>query len=161
VSLDKHAIVAALRQQISAEIEAMTRIAREAADAVTHEENKAEGDKDMRSTEASYLARGQAGRVQDLERAHAVLGSMELKRFASGAAIESSAVIELRQGKKTTTYFLASAAGGRRVTLDGMEVVTTTTTSPLGKALLGAAEGDEVEIESPQGTRTYLIGRVR
>jgi len=161
-SLDKRAVAAALRAEIAAEIAHMTRIAREAAEAATHEENKPEGDKDMRSTEASYIARGQAERVHELERAHALLASMDLKSFGEGAAIESSALVELRaeNTKTTSLYFLVVAGGGRKLTGLDREVQTLTFTTPLGKALLGMAQGDEVEIETPQGRKTYEIVRV-
>jgi transcription elongation GreA/GreB family factor len=33
--------------------------------------------------------------------------------------------------------------------------------SPLGRALLGRAEGDEVVVERPRGAATYLIKVVR
>lgn len=161
VTVDKRALVNALRAELEEEIAAMARIARDAADAATHEENKPEGDKDMRSTESSYLARGQAGRVMDLERAHAILGAMELRTFASGDAIQSSAIVELRQGSKNSVYFLATVAGGRRVRIGGVEVQTTTTTSPLGQALLGLSEGDDVELATPQGLRAYEVISVR
>ncbi|MFO0671674.1 MAG: GreA/GreB family elongation factor [Polyangiaceae bacterium] len=158
--MDKRAIVTALKKGLEADIAAMTRIARDAADAATHEENKAEGDKDMRATESSYLARGQAGRVADLEHAHAVLSSMEIRAFGSGDTIGSSAYVELTHGARTLHLFVTTVAGGRKVTVDGVEVQATTTQSPLGAALIGLSEGDEFEIASPQGMRSYEIVRV-
>jgi transcription elongation GreA/GreB family factor len=155
--INKRALLEALRTGLAEEIATMTRIAREAAEAATHEENKPEGDKDMRSTEASYIARGQAERVLELERAQQVLSSLELKSFDASTPIESSALIELRHGNKTSHYFLVGAGGGRRVTIDGVEIGTLTAVTPLGKALLGATEGDEIELESPQGVRTYEV----
>lgn len=155
--IDKRVLIAELRAQLEAEIAEMTRIAREAAEAAAHEENKPEGDKDMRSTEASYLARGQASRVLDLERANAMLGSLVPKDFGPDDPIESSALVELRLGKKTALYFLVSAAGGRKLVHEGLEIGTLTPTTPLGEALLGMSQGDDVEIESPQGPRAYEI----
>lgn len=32
--------------------------------------------------------------------------------------------------------------------------------SPLGKALLGKAEGDDIEVQTPKGRRSYLVRRV-
>lgn len=155
--MKKQAIVAALKKSVEADIEAMSRIALDAAHAATHEENKPEGDKDMRATEASYLARGQAGRVADLEHAHAVLSSMELHDFSGGAPIASSALVELKQGARTLRLFLTTVAGGRKVIIDGVEVQSTTTQSPLGAALLGLGVGDDVELASPQGPRSYEV----
>ena len=84
MAIDKRALLDALRARVSAELEASTRRARDAAEAATHEENRAEGDKDMRATEASYIARGQAERVHELESALTRLGSMPIKAFAEG-----------------------------------------------------------------------------
>lgn len=161
LAIDKKAIVAELLRQLQEETAAMARMAREAAEAATHEENKPEGDKDMRSTEASYIARGQAGRAMELERAYAMLGSMDLRAFGPDDPIESSALVELSQGAKKSVYFLCSVAGGRRVQVGDVEVQTTTTSSPLGAALLGLSQGDEVELTSPQGLRTFIVERVR
>ncbi len=171
--IDKRALVAAMRAQLDAEIETMSRLAREAAEAATHEENKPENDKDMRSTEASYVARGQAGRVRELEQAHARLGSLELRAFAAEDGIEASAIVTLRAvGKRAgagaagsasgalTTCFVAPVGGGLRVSLGGVEVQTVTPTSPLGAALLGLTAGEEAEAPTPQGVRVYEIVRV-
>jgi transcription elongation GreA/GreB family factor len=155
--IDKRTLVAALRAQISAEIEAMSRLAREAAEAATHEENKPENDKDMRSTEASYLARGQAERVRDLERAHALLGAMPLESFGPDRSIGASAIVELRIAGKTSRCFLVPAGGGLSATIDGVEIKSVTTSSPLGEALVGLLAGDEAEVPTPQGTKVYEI----
>lgn len=156
----KRAIVEALRAQLEAEIATMTRLAREAAEAATHEENKPENDKDMRSTEASYVARGQADRVRDLERAHALLGTMELADFSEGDAIAASALVELRHRGAKTIGFLVPAAGGRKVSVDGVEIQSITPSSPLGEALIGLSQGDEAEVATPQGNKVYEIVRV-
>ncbi|MBI2391263.1 MAG: GreA/GreB family elongation factor [Deltaproteobacteria bacterium] len=162
----KRALVAAIVAQISDEIDTMARLAKDAADAATHEENKPENDKDMRSTEASYLARGQAARVAELSAALAQLQAMELHDFAEGEAIGVSALVELQSKTGTSTCFVVPAGGGRKVRLTGereraLEVQTTTPTSPLGEALVGLAAGDEAEVETPQGVRTWMVLQVR
>lgn len=166
--IDKRALVAGMRAQLDAEIETMSRLARDAAEAATHEENKPENVKDMRSTEASYVARGQAGRVREMEQAHARLGALELRAFAPGDTIEISALVTLRAAGKhgrhgegvLSTCFVVPVAGGLRVSLGGVEVQTVTPTSPLGAALLGLGEGEEAEAPTPQGVRVYEIVRV-
>lgn len=160
----KRALVAAIVAQISDEIDTMARLAKDAAEAATHEENKPENDKDMRSTEASYLARGQAARVAELSAALAQLQSMELHDFGEGEAIGVSALVEVQSKTGRSTCFVVPAGGGRKVRLAGerdLEVQTTTPTSPLGEALVGLSAGDEAEVETPQGVRTWTILRVR
>jgi hypothetical protein len=159
--MNKREIVRLLRLSLEEEIAAMARLALDAAEAATHEENKPENDKDMRSTEASYLARGQAARVQELERTHALLGAMDLRDFRPEDAIEPSAVITLSQAKKQTHCFLAPAGGGLKVKIDGVEIQVVTKASPLGEALIGLSEGDEAEVPTPQGPRVYTVVKVR
>jgi transcription elongation GreA/GreB family factor len=160
-SIDKAGLLATLIAQLNDELARAKAHALDAAEGATHEENRAEGDKDMRSTEASYVARGHAERTAKLEQAVALLTHLELKTFASGAAIEISALVELQHAKKKTTYFLVPAAGGERVAYGGKEILALSPTSPLGAALIGLSAGDEAEVESPQGMRAYEIVDVR
>jgi transcription elongation GreA/GreB family factor len=162
--IDKKALHEALKLQLQAELERAQKRAKDAADGATHEENRAEGDKDMRATEASYVARGQAGRASEMEEAFVRVSALELLDFKPGARIAISAVIELLHDGKRLLYFLVPAAGGERLSLGGVELQTLTPQSPLGRALLGASEGDEAELPARQAgerPRVYEIVKVR
>jgi transcription elongation GreA/GreB family factor len=159
--VDKRALVARLREQLTLEIARSTSQAVDAAAGAAHEENRAEGDKDMRATEASYVARGHAERVRTLEDALATLALVQVRDFARGHGIASTALVELESNGRRSRYFLVPAAGGERLLEGDVEVSTLTTTSPLGSALLGLAEGDEAELTTAKGTRTYAIVSVR
>jgi len=161
--VDKRALIEALRHRLAAELERVTRRAVDAAEAAAHEENRPEGDKDMRSTEASYVARGQAERARSLEQALAKLAAMPVRDFAPGDAIVASALVELESDGRRARYLLVPAAGGERLPTPGTEreVVTLATTSPLGGAIIGSSEGDEVDVATPQGRRTHLVVSVR
>jgi transcription elongation GreA/GreB family factor len=157
----KKALVAQLLATIKEEIERATKAAKDAAEGATHADNKPEGDKDMRSTEASYIARGQAARVTEVVDALARLEAMPVKDFAKGARVEASALVDVENDDKEATYLIVPAAGGRTLELEGSKVTTLATTSPLGRALLGLTEGDDAEVQTPQGQRTHSILRVR
>jgi len=157
----KRAIFTQLRAELAEAVVRATRQAKDAAEGATHEDSKPEGDKDMRSTEASYIARGQAARVAEIEEALARLDAMPLKTFVDGARIEVSAIVDVEHDGKASTYFLVPAAGGRVVEAEGLSVQTLATTSPLGRALLGLEEGDDVEVTTPQGVREHSVTRVR
>ena len=162
--IDKKQVLELLKERLSAELEKAQKRARDAVDGATHEENRAEGDKDMRATEASYVARGQAGRASEMEEAFVRISALELLEFKPGARIAISALIELLHGDKRLHYFLVPAAGGEKVVLNGTEVQTLTPQSPLGRALLGASEGDEAELPARQPgerARVYEIVKVR
>ena len=161
---DKKAVLEALKLQLENDLERARKRARDAADGATHEENRAEGDKDMRATEASYVARGQAGRASEMEEAFVRITALELLDFKPGARIAISALIELLHDGKQLQYFLVPAAGGERLLVAGSEIQTLTPQSPLGRALLGASEGDEAELPPRQAgepARVYEIVKVR
>jgi transcription elongation GreA/GreB family factor len=135
----------------------MTKIARDAAAAAAHPENRAEGNKDMRATEASYIARGQAERAVELERHRTRLANLDLKEFPPDGSIESTAIIETLHQGRPHFYFMLPVAGGRTAVVNGIKISTVTPTSPLGSALLGLAVGDEVEVFAPGIPKTYEI----
>jgi transcription elongation GreA/GreB family factor len=157
----KRALVDQLIASIKDEIERAIKTAKDAAEGATHADNKPEGDKDMRSTEASYIARGQAARVAETVDALARLEAMPVKDFAKGARIEASAIVDVDNDGKESTFLIVPAAGGRTLELGSEKVLTLATTSPLGRALLGLVEGDDAEVKTPQGLRTHSILRVR
>ena len=150
----KRALLDALRDQLRRDRDAAVATAKDAAAGATHEENRAEGDKDMRATEASYVARGQAQRAAELQTAISQLAAMPVRTFGAGDRIAVSALVEL-DGERT--YFLVTAGGGERVA----GVTTLATQSPLGRALLGLEVGDEAEVTTPQGTKSHEITDVR
>ena len=152
--MDKRALITELSARLAAELERCTAQAKDAAEGATHEENRSEGDKDMRATEASYVARGQAQRAAELQTAISQLAAMPVRTFGAGDRIAVSALVEL-DGERT--YFLVTAGGGERVA----GVTTLATQSPLGRALLGLEVGDEAEVTTPQGTKSHELTDVR
>jgi transcription elongation GreA/GreB family factor len=111
---------------------------------VTHEDARAEGDKDMRATEASYVARGQAMRVEALESDLARVVAMKVRKFKPEDPIALSAVVLIASDTDKRVVFVAPAGGGVRLE-DAQGVVhVVTPASPLGKALLGSRAGDYV-----------------
>lgn len=162
--IDKRAVLQAFKTRLEEELERATKRARDAAEGATHEENRAEGDKDMRATEASYVARGQAGRVAEMEEAVMRLGALELLDFEAGARIALSALVELEHNDKRLHYFLLPAAGGEKVRIFGLEIQGLTTQSPLGRVLLGLTEGDVAELPARgpgERSREYEVVSVR
>jgi transcription elongation GreA/GreB family factor len=103
--------------------------------------------------------------VLQLEQAVTRLAAMQLKTFAADDPIAQGAVVCLASvlsgapsdAPAQRHYFLIPVAGGQRITLGGVEFQALTTQSPLGAALLGQSEGDEVEVMTPQGPRTSRI----
>src|SRR3954465_10121616 len=94
-AIDKRDILSLLRESVSADLATMSAAQRIVVDGATHEENRPENDKDTRALEQSYLARGQAQRVVELQGALNQLKAMELRDFSAGAAIALGALVAL------------------------------------------------------------------
>lgn len=138
----------ALLEQTLATLEAAHAAAREGA---THEQAKPENDKDTRAIEQSYLARGQAMRIEALQAGLAALVTMSL---ADGQVGRVGALIEAEEDGEPVTFFVAPEGGGTKLT-GGVQVVTPA--SPLGQALLGKRAGDEVELKLAGKTRVLEV----
>ncbi len=135
----KVALVAALEAALGS-----ARAAHAAAiEGATHAEARPENDKDTRGLEQSYLARGIAGRVADLEAAVATASAMMLRAFGADDAISLGALVEVEEAGRTRRFWLVAHGGG--VVLPG-DVTVLTPTSPLGRALLGKHVDDECEV---------------
>lgn len=161
LELDKRAVLSVLVERLSSEVARAKAQALDAAEGATHEDNRAEGDKDMRSTEASYIARGHAQRTAQLEQALTRLNHLDVVDFDPSDEIQSTALVELEHNQRRNWYFLLPVAGGEQLVLNGVTIQSLTLSSPLGSALIGQSVGDEVELESSQGVRVYEVVGLR
>jgi len=121
----------------------------------THEEAKPENDKDTRALEQSYLARGQAMRIEALQ---AGLASLAVLPINPTDTVKPGALVEAEDDDgKALFYFVAPEGGGTR--LEG-GVLVVTPQAPVGAALLGKREGDEVELRVAGKPSVLAIRRV-
>lgn len=159
---DKPAVIELLRARVAADLERAVTAQRETQRGATHEEAKPENDKDTRALEASYLARGLAERVATLENTLAALARYKPRRFDGDTPVALFALVTLEpaQGGAEAHYLVVPSGGGLRLEHGELTIVTVTTDAPLGRALLGAFEGDEIKVRSPEGERVMVIERV-
>lgn len=145
---------------LAAQAEAMRASARETREGATHAESRAENDKDTRGLESSYLARGQAMRVEDLEESATKLRFLPLRDLGAGDPIAIGAVVTLLIDDTSATYFLVPVEGGLKVSLGGTDVQLVTPAAPLGRALLDKHTGDEFVLRIAGREREYEIDAV-
>ena len=148
--MDVRLVLKAFRDLVRAEQVQVEAGASMATSEATHSEARSEGKYDTRSTEASYLARGQAERIAVLRR--------ELAWFEAQLHESRVPLLQLWEGGAARWVLLAPVAGGRRVSVDGQEVVVVTPASPLGEALAEAEPGDEVTYMAGGRLRTVEFG---
>ena len=157
-AIDKTQLLVELRALMEADLEIITASQEDAQAGATHAENKAEGDKDMRSTEDSYLARGLAKRVTELRAAVVQLSALRLRTFDDESKIALTALVEVEDDHgQAMRYFVAPVGGGIVLGLGETKVSVVTPSSPLGQALLGRELDDEVELRTPMGRKSLSI----
>lgn len=155
---DKGAILDALRARIRAQLDAVTQSQRASQDGAAHEESRPEDPKDMRSTEASYLARGLADRVGQLQSADDRLASFTPPPRPEDAPVALGSLVTLEdEDGRTTHHLLVPAAGGERLEVGASVVHSLTPDSPLGQELLGRELDDEIDLDLPRGRTTCTI----
>ena len=143
-TIDKEALRRALLEALRGARDTVAAAQRTSQEGVTHEDARSEGDKDMRATEASYVARGQAMRVEALEGDIGRVINVKLRAFGDDDPVALGAVVTLDGEGGTRRIFVAPAGGGERIEAGGVVVSVVTPSSPLGRALIGQHVGDEV-----------------
>jgi transcription elongation GreA/GreB family factor len=134
-----------LREQLAGalavDLAARERAHRATREAATHEEAKPENDKDTRALELTYLARGEALRIEELRVAVAEVQAMAVDGVDEGRPVRLGALVATDEDGVEALFWLAPHGGGSR--LGAVQVLTPK--SPLGQALLGKRAGDEFE----------------
>lgn len=162
VAIDKASLRAELVAQLTEALANAERAHSSAAEGAVHAEARAENPKDTRGLEQSYLARGQARRVAELEAGIADVVALALRSFAPSDPIALGALVtavfsEIPEGSgdaEPRRLFIAPHGGGSLLS-GGVQVVTPS--SPLGRALLGKRVDDEVGLRLPGRQRTLLV----
>ncbi|TLX55027.1 transcription elongation factor GreAB [Stutzerimonas nosocomialis] len=123
-------------------------------EAATHAESKAENKYDTRGLEAAYLADGQRRRVHEIETALAAYRNLKVER---GDVIRIGALVALEHGDGERWVYLGPDGAGLKLVAGGREILVISPRSPLGQALLGREQDDEVEIRVNGQRQHYLI----
>ncbi len=147
-----------LEQSLGADLEARERAQRAAMEGATHEEAKPENDKDTRALEQSYLALGEALRVEELRAGLLSVRSMPVRAFGADEPASTGALVRVEQDGAPMLLLLAPYGGGTRLSSGAVQVVTPQ--SPLGRGVLGKRAGDEVEVQLGGRTRTLVVTTV-
>ena len=156
-SPSKAALKAELLARLGADLATLEGAYRATIEGATHEEAKPENDKDTRALEQSYLARGQAARIDELRASIAGVTALALRGFDDGPAA-LGALVSVDEDGEESTLLVGPCGGGARLAGGTVQVVTPS--SPLGRALLGKQAGDDVEIVVAGKRRAMQVVRV-
>lgn len=153
----KRRLVAELLDRLRADHGALARAQQATVAGATAEEAKSEHSKDTRAIEQTYLARGQAQRVEELHEGLSRVAALPIRVFTDDEPIAVGTLIEIEEDGAASVLLLAPFGGGIRLS-GGEQVVTPA--SPLGRALLGKTAGDPVELVVAGRTRGLTIRAV-
>jgi len=154
-----------LRQQVLERLAEDLRQAEEAArtahETATHEENIAENKYDTLGLEAAYLATGQARRAEAIRQAMTHWRQFRPLAYDAAKGIQLGALVWLLDADGGQQQLFLGPGGGSMTVVSGDHTVQVISAdAPLGKALLGRCEGDEVSIQRAPVRRQFEVLRV-
>ena len=121
---------------------------RAAHEAATHEENIAENKYDTLGLEAGYLATGQARRAEGIRQAMAHWRQFRPHPYDASKGIQLGALVCLVDSDHKQQLLFIGPAGGSMQLVSGVQLVQVISIeAPLGIAMLGKCEADEVSIQ--------------
>ncbi|WP_285425214.1 transcription elongation factor GreAB [Pseudomonas sp. efr-133-TYG-103a] len=159
--MNKPRVLQRIIETLEIDLEVAIRAAQTAYETATHEENIAENKYDTLGLEASYLAAGQARRVEEIRQSLMQYRNLTLKPFDELRGIQSGDLIVLESASGVARQlFLGPDAAGLKVSVDEGLVTVITARAPLGQTLLGKFDGDEVEIVVNGSRQSFEIVQV-
>jgi transcription elongation GreA/GreB family factor len=154
----KEEVLEKIIASLNADLTLLTQAAKTAHAAATHAECLPDNKYDTTALEASYVAQGQANRAQDIRRALESYRSLALRTFDDTTPIRLTALVTIEaEDGSCRQLFLGPDAGGLKLTEKGAECIVITPESTLGRALLGKCCGDELQIGSGSGRKSFTI----
>ena len=156
--MNKAEIHKAFIEKLAVQVAAITLASKHAMSDVTDPEHKARSKYETFSLEASYLARGQSLRVEEMRDALSILRAMPVSPLPHGEKIQLGAWVVLMDhlGEEQQLYITPLGCGLSVDTPEG-PVAMITPASPLGRALMGKSAGDAVNLGNATEPYSILI----
>jgi transcription elongation GreA/GreB family factor len=159
--MDKFFLQKQVLERLAEDLLQVEQAVRQAHEAATHEENVAENKYDTLGLEAAYLATGQARRAEALRQAMANWRRFHPRPYNASKGIELGALVCLvDSGEKQQLLFLGPNGGSMKLVSGAEPIQVISSETPLGRAMLGKFEGDEVSIQIAQSRQQFEVLRV-
>ena len=159
--MDKFVLRQQVLERLAEDLLQAERAVRVAHESATHEENIAENKYDTLGLEAAYLATGQARRAGAIRQAMADWRQFRPSPYDASRGIELGALVCLADSDGNQHHlFLGPNGGSMKLVGDTQVVQVISSAAPLGRAMLGKCEGDEVSIEVAPIRQQFEVLRV-
>lgn len=160
--MNKTDLLARIIERLASDLDIAQRSAQTAYEAATAKENIAENKYDTLGLEASYLATGQARRMEEIRQARAAYQQLQMRDYDPDAGIQvSNLVLLVDEHDHPQRLFLGPEAAGLKLGEGEALVTVITPRSPLGQSLMGKFEGDEVVMVLGNVRHVYEIVQAR
>jgi transcription elongation GreA/GreB family factor len=132
-----------------------------AHETATHEENIAENKYDTLGLEAAYPATGQARRAEAIRQAIASWRQFRPRAYDASLGIQLGALVCLVDADDRQQQVFLGPDGGSMTLGSGAGLVQVISCqAPLGRAMLGRREGDEVSVQVAPSRLQFEVLRV-
>lgn len=159
--MDKSWLQQQVLQRLAEDLLQAETAVRAAHETATHEENVAENKYDTLGLEASYLATGQARRAEAIRQAMAHWRQFRPRSYDASKGIELGALVCLVDSHDMQQQLFLGPDGGSMKLVSGSQLVQVISgEAPLGRAMLGKCEGDEVSIQVAPVRQLFEVLRV-
>lgn len=160
--MNKYALARQLIERLKASVDAAERERAAAATMARTGATPKEKREDARvALEMGALAHGQSRRAQQARMELAAAEAFHPTPLAENGPVELGALVEIEdeESELGRTFFLAPCGAGVELTMPGGDghVTVVTPASPVGKAAMGAALGDSIEVTVAGETRYWEI----
>jgi transcription elongation GreA/GreB family factor len=159
--MDKFFLQHLVLEQLAEDLLLAEQAVRAAHETATHQENIAENKYDTLGLEAAYLATGQARRAEAIRQAMANWRQFRPRPYDASKGIQLGALVCLAcSDDKQQQVFLGPDGGSMKLLSDSQLVQVISCESPLGRAILGKCEGEEVLIQVDSIRQQFEVLRV-
>ncbi len=146
--IDKFSLQQQVAQRLAEDLLRAEQALRAAHEAATHEENVAENKYDTLGLEAAYLVTGLVRRADAIRQALARWRQFRSPPYDATKGIQLGALVCLVDADDKQQHLFLGPDGGSMTLVSGTQLIhVISTEAPLGRALLGKCEGDEVSIQ--------------
>jgi transcription elongation GreA/GreB family factor len=159
--MDKFLLQQQVLERLAEDLLQAEQALRAAHETATHEENIAENKYDTLGLEAAYLATGQARRAEAIRQAMANWRQFRPRPYDASKGIQLGALVCLVDSDdKQQQLFLGPDGGSMKLVSGAQLVQVISSEAPLGRAMLGKCEGDEVSIQVAPSRQQFEVLRV-
>ena len=156
--MDKFLLQQQVLERLAEDLRQAEQAVRVAHETATHEENIAENKYDTLGLEAAYLATGQARRAEGIRQAMANWRHFRPRPYDASKGIQLGALVCLVDSDDKQQQLFLGPDGGSMKLVSGIQVISSE--APLGRAMLGKCEGDEVWIQVAPIRQQFEVLRV-